>query len=143
MTPKGVLLPKEALGSSDAGFDPTEEERKSKEGGGEHKSTLQVVSEEECKQALADFLNPPVSPFKIEQSIRSVFLERPEKSIKHVVLLSEVVPSWLAAADSWGAQQLFLYCEKEVNWYRSNLEVVTPLTSFHTVAGIARGPWVG
>ena len=59
-----------------------------------------------------------------------------------MVILSERIPSWLAAADSWGAEQLFLYCEKEINWYRPNLDVVTPLTSFHTVAGLARGSWI-
>ena len=129
---------KEALGS-DAGFDPTEEDRNGKV---EENRQGRVVSEKECKEALEDFLDPPVAPHNIEQSIRIGFLERPETNPNHVVILSEKIPSWLAAADSWGAQQLFLYCEKEMNWYRPNLDLVTPLMSFHTVAGLARGSWV-
>ena len=78
-------MPLEEELGSDVGFGPTEEERKSrveenKQGNGEkYKSTLRVVSEEECKEELEDFLNPPVAPSNIEQSIRSGFLERPEK----------------------------------------------------------------
>ena len=130
---------KEAWGS-DAGSDPTEEDRK--EGKVEESKQGRVVSEKECKEALEEFLNPSVTSHRIEQSIRTGFLERPETSPNHVVILAEKIPSWLAAADSWGAQQLSLYCEKEMNWYRPNLDLVTPLISFHTVAGLARGSWL-
>ena len=100
------------------------------------------ISEATCKEALEEMLSPPIPSTFVEQSIRTGFLESPKSIPKHVIVIAEFIPSWLAAADSWGASQLSLYCEKELNWYRSNLDVMTPLQYFPTVAGLAKGDWL-
>ena len=78
----------------------------------------------------------------IDQTIRTGFLERPEICPAHVLLLAESIPSWLAAADFWGAHQLSLYCKKEADWYRSHLDIMTHLQVFPTVADLAKGSWL-
>ena len=59
-----------------------------------------------------------------------------------MIVLAEAILSWLAAADSWGAQLVSLYYEKESLWYRNYLDMMTPLQVFPTVAGLAKGTWL-
>ena len=63
-------------------------------------------------------------------------------SPKHVVLLAEYIPTWLSAIDTWGAEMILLYCKKEIDWYRRNLELITPLTPFPTVVGLIQTKWM-
>ena len=152
------------LGSDD-GSDPTEEDRthpwkgRMSEGsstllgensryggaqvkGSKEKKLFSCISEATSKEALEEILSPPVIYSNIEQTIRTGLLERPETGPAHVVLLAEFIPSWLAAADSWGSKQISLYCEMVSEWYRTHLDVVTPLKVFPTVAGLAKGSWI-
>ena len=110
--------------------------------GNKKKKVISCISEITFKEALEDILSPPVTSSIINQTIRTGFLERPEIAPAHVLILAEAIPSWLAAADSWGAHQLSLYCEKEVDWCRSHLDIMTPLQVFKTVAGLGRGSWL-
>ena len=98
--------------------------------------------ETEYEEALKDILNPPTPPNFTSQIIKEGFVQAPEKAPSNVVILSEALPTWLSAADTWGSKRLFLYCEKELGWYRKNLEILTPISVFPTVAGIANAPWV-
>ena len=103
---------------------------------------IPTITDITCKEALEDILNPPIASSQVEKVIRTGFLETPGLSPKQVVILAEAVPSWLAAADSWGAQKLSLYCEGKFHWYRENLDIMTPIQSFPTVAGLAKGNWL-
>ena len=67
---------KEALGS-DAGFDPTEEDRNRKV---EESSQGRVVSKQECKEALEDFLNPTVASVTSINQYGAVSWSVPKKS---------------------------------------------------------------
>ena len=100
------------------------------------------LSEATCKEALSIILSPPVASSKIDQAIRTGFLETPTLSPEHVVILAESMPSWLAAADAWGAQTLSLYCENELKWYRENLDLISPILTYATVAGLVKGDWL-
>ena len=87
-------------------------------------------------------MSPPVASSRIDQAIRTGFLETPALSPEYLAKLAETIPSWLAAADSWGAQKLSLYCENELRWYRENLDIMTPIHTYATVAGLAKDDWL-
>ena len=92
--------------------------------------------------ALKDIFNPPSAPDLNEQVIREGLRLSPEVAPKFVVLLAEAIPSWLPVINGWGADRLFMYCKCEEAWYRSNLELKTPLDVYPTVAGLAKGDWL-
>ena len=103
---------------------------------------ISFITEVTCEEALEDILAPSVASSQVDQVIRTGFLQSPDISPKHDVILAEAVPSWLAAAVSWGAQKLSMYCERELDWYKKNLDIMTPIQSFPTVAGSAKGEWL-
>ena len=100
-----------------------------------------LQDEQVYREALKDVLNPPVAPALLAQVVKEGFLQKPEARPKLVVILAEEVPTWLSVVDGWGADHLFLHCQQEVDWYRSNMELLTPITSFPTVAGLAQADW--
>ena len=103
---------------------------------------LEAVDTDRYQEALKDILSPPSAQDLNEQIIREGLRRSPEVSPIHVVLLAEAIPSWLPVIDGWGAERLFLYCEREEWWYRANLDLVTPLSLSPTVAGLAKADWV-
>ena len=58
-----------------------------------------------------------------------------------VVVIAEYVPSWLAIVDSWGAAQVSLYCEGELEGFRESLELETPVRVHRSLAGAKTGMW--
>ena len=96
----------------------------------------------EYKEALDDILDPPTPPNLIAQIVKEGFVQAPDKAPTNVVILSEALPTWLTAADTWGSKHLFLYCKKELDWYRKSMDMITPLSVFPTVAGLAKAPWI-
>ena len=84
-------------------------------------------------------LTPPSAPDMNDQVIREGFRQSPEVAPTHLVLLAEAIPLWLPVIDGWGAERLFMHCEREELWYRYNLHVETPLTAFPT--GKYSGYW--
>ena len=142
-------LPSGAQGLKE-GFIPSEEERtkdlkeaelKGDQLAEEKEGTFDLQSTSEYKEAIDNLLDPPVAPSMVSQVIHEGFLEHPEISPEHVVIFAEGIPSWLASADAWGSSQLSMYCEKEELWYRKNLDVMTPLDVYPTVAGMSRASW--
>ena len=94
------------------------------------------------QDALQDILSPPSAPDMNNQVVREGFRLSPEVAPTHVILLAESIPSWLPVVDGWGSEHIFLHCEREKFWYRSNLDLATPLSLFVTVAGIAKAEWI-
>ena len=138
---------------ADGGSVPSEEERTEEKSEGsclkvdegarrKNKIGISLRDTTEYEEALKDILDPPTPPNLTSQIIKEGFVQAPEKAPSNVVILSEAIPTWLVAADTWGSEQLFLYCEKELDWYRKNLELLTPISVFPTVAGIAKAPWI-
>ena len=101
-----------------------------------------AIDKELYQQSLRNITQPASAPDMNEQIIREGISKAPEVSPACVVLLAEGIPSWLSVIDGWGAEKLFLHCEKEERWYRHNLEIKTPLNLCPTVAGIARADWI-
>jgi hypothetical protein len=93
-------------------------------------------------KAIGDMLHPPEDSSVAKQIVHQGFRQSPDISPEHAVILAEGIPSWLAAVDAWGAGHISLYCEKEELWYRDKLDVMTPMTTFPTVAGISRADWI-
>jgi hypothetical protein len=58
-----------------------------------------------------------------------------------VMVIAEFVPSWLAIVDSWGAAQVSLYCEGELEGFRESLELITPVRVHRSLAGAKIGMW--
>ena len=117
------------------GFKPSEEDRQ----GTEEESNVEINKVYET--AIGDMLHPPVAPSAANQIIYEGFRQSPDIAPEHVVILAEGIPSWLAAVDAWGADHISMYCEKEERWYRDKLDVMTPMTTFPTVAGISLADW--
>ena len=149
-SPLGILTPTGALGA-DVGSASSAEERERKFDGRSsceasfasiHKEVEAPGKETKYENALDDILDPPTPPNLIPQIIEEGFVQSPEKALKNVVILTKSLPTWLAAADSWGSQHLYLYCAREWAWYRDNLEITTPLSVHPMVAGFARAPWM-
>ena len=140
-----------------AGVEPSEEERlKEFRGGKGVKKEMptkfaklfrsldqDAIDEGLYQDALQDILTPPSAPDMNHQIIREGFRLSPKTAPTHVVLLAEAIPSWLPVVDGWGADHIFLHCEREERWYRKHLSVSTPLSFFPTVAGIAKADWTG
>jgi hypothetical protein len=58
-----------------------------------------------------------------------------------VMVIAEFVPSWLAIVDSWGASQISLFCEGELEGFRENLDLKTPVRIHRILAGSKTGRW--
>ena len=95
----------------------------------------------EQESALQDILEPPRAPDLINQVIKEGLRQSPGLAPNSVVVLAEMVPTWLSVVDSWGSHRIFLYCEGEKKAYREELDLVTPVSSFLTVAGLAGAGW--
>ena len=143
----GIITPSGDLeadgGSASSAEDRTEESVE----GDEEKSRCFERSEPrlkeiEYKKALEDILEPPTPPNLISQIVKEGFVQAPDRAPTNVVIMSEILPTWLTAADTWGSKHLFLYCKKEWDWYRENLDLLTPLSVSPTVAGLAKAPWI-
>ena len=143
----GILAPTGVLGA-DGGFASSAEERTRNRTNGKEREESDEIDKEKStqetkyKEALEDILTPPTPPNLISQIIREGFVQFPERAPSYVVILSEGLPTWLAAVDSWNSKHIFLYCEKELTWYREHLELMTSLSAYPTVAGLARAPWI-
>jgi hypothetical protein len=58
-----------------------------------------------------------------------------------VMVIAEFVPSWLAIVDSWGASQVSLFCEGELEGFRESLELKTQVRVHRSLAGAKTGLW--
>ena len=102
---------------------------------------LILQDEQTYGAALKEVLKPSVAPTLLAQVVKEGLLKQPGSRPKHVVIIAEEVPTWLAIVDGWGAEQLFLHCPKEADWYRPNMDLLTSVSAFPTVAGLAQANW--
>ena len=137
------------------GVEPSEEERKGKALEGPTSSLpdkfvkmFSALNQESSRtnqdlhpDVLQDILNHPSAPDMNDQIIHEGFLQAPDLAPTHVVLLAEAIPSWLPVIDGWRTERLFMHCEREELWFSDNLKLTTPITTFPTVAGLARAEW--
>ena len=81
------------------GFSPSEEDRQTKE----NEFKFKTMDNSVYSEAVGEVLTSPVPISTTDQIIHEGFLQSPDTSPEHVVILAEGIPSWLAAADAWGS----------------------------------------
>ena len=64
-------------------------------------------------------------------------------AVKHVCILSESVPTWLAVADGWGAELIEIYMDQPERgqWFIDGLGMKKRVSIIPTVVGVRRGVW--
>ena len=62
--------------------------------------------------------------------------------VETVAIFAETIPSWIAVADQWGCQEIFLYCAREQEGYLEGLGLVSRVTRIRAISGMKGKDWM-